>query len=135
MRADTLVFLHVLAGMLLVGCLFAAAVLSLAAQTRRSHVELLQRLAWRSALLAAFAAFATAALGEATRAREDVEGTWVDVGSGLAYIGLVVPGIVLAVLGYLGLTQRRLSAWVAGLSAAMIAVALATAFVMAAKPS
>jgi hypothetical protein len=135
MRADTLLFLHVLTGMLLVGCLLAAGVLSFAARRSETSGDPLQRLAWRSALLAAFAAFATAALGEATRAREDVNGTWIDVGSGMTYIGLVIPGVALALLGYFRLTRRRLSVWVAALSAAMIAVALATAFVMAAKPS
>jgi hypothetical protein len=135
MRADTLLFLHVLTGMLLVGCLLAAGVLSFAARRSETSGDPLQRLAWRSALLAAFAAFATAALGEATRAREDVNGTWIDVGSGMTYIGLVIPGVALALLAYFRLTRRRLSVWVAALSAVMIAVALATAFVMAAKPS
>jgi hypothetical protein len=135
MRADTLLFLHVLTGMLLVGCLLAAGVLSFAARRSETSDDPLQRLAWRSALLAASAAFATAALGEATRAREDVNGTWIDVGSGMTYIGLVIPGVALALLAYFRLTRRRLAVWVAALSAAMIAVALATAFVMAAKPS
>jgi hypothetical protein len=135
MRDDTLLFLHVLAGMLLVGCLLAAGVLSFAARRNASAGDPLQRLAWRSALLAAFAAFATAALGEVTRAREDVNGTWIDVGSGMSYVGLVIPGVALAILAHFRLTHRRLSVWVAALAAAMMAVALATAFVMAAKPS
>lgn len=134
MRADTLVFVHVLLAMTLVGALLAAAVLSVAAHHREED-EPLRWLVWRAALLAAAAAFATIVVGEATRARESAEGNWLDIASGLAYIGLLFPGVALAVLGRLALTRARLVPWITWLALAMVAVAVVTAFLMAAKPA
>lgn len=132
MRAEALVFLHVLLAMTLVGALLAAAVVSAASD--RMATDSFRRLLSRSTLLAAAAALATIVIGEVTRARENAEGSWVDIGSGTAYIGLLFPGIALAVLGRLAFDRRRLMPWVTGLALAMVAVALATAFLMAAKP-
>ena len=133
MRAEALVFLHVLLATMLVGALLAAAVVSAAGG--RTAGDSSRQLVWRSTLFAVAAAFATIVVGEATRARENIDGSWLDVASGLAYIGLLFPGVALAVLGRLAIDRPRLMPWVTGFALAMVAVALATAFVMAAKPS
>jgi len=133
MRSDTLLLLHVLAAMFLVGGLIAAGVVSLAV-SRADTSGPVRRLVWWSALVVLGGAVATVALGEATRAREDLDATWLDVGSNLAYAGLVLPSLALTVLGYFATTHRRLAPWAAALAFVMIAVALVTAFVMAAKP-
>ena len=125
MRAETLLFLHVLVAMTMVGGLLATAVL---ASTSASL------LAVRSAVLAAAAAFVTIVLGETTRAREDLAGTWLDVASALAYAGLLLPAIALAVLASLAVSRPRLARWTSALAIAMLAVSLAVAFLMAAKP-
>jgi hypothetical protein len=132
-RAEALVLLHVLLAMTLVGALLTAAVVS--AACGRTATGPSRRLVWHSTLLAVAAAFATIVVGEATRAREHVDGSWLDVASGLAYIGLLFPGVALAVLGRLALDRQRLMPWITGLALAMVAVALATAFLMTAKPA
>ena len=131
MRAEGLVYLHVVLAMTLVGALLAIAVLAAGAESR----EYLRRLAWRTALLAAAASVATAVVGEVTRARSSVDGTWLDVGSSLAYAGLVLPGLALAALAWFALERPPLARWVATLASAMVVVGLATAFLMAAKPA
>lgn len=133
MRSEVLVFLHVVLAMTLVGALLASAVVS--AASRRMATDSTRRLVRRSTLLAVAAAFATIVIGEATRARENADGGWLDVSSGLAYGGLLFPAVALAVLGRLAFDRQRLMPWVTGLALVMIAVALATAFLMAAKPA
>ena len=127
MRAETLVFLHVLTAATLVGALLAAAVLAAAG-------EATARLAFRSSLLGLVAVLGTIALGEATRAREVVEGTWLDAGSGLAYIGLLFPGIGLVLVAHRAQESDRMRRWATGIALFMLLVAGAATFVMAAKP-
>ena len=126
MRADTLLFFHVLCGVTTVGGLLTTAVLAPSSS---------RRLAAHSALLAAIAAFVTIVLGETTRAREDLHGRWLDVASGLAYAGLLLPGVALVVLSYLAVSRPRLAQWTTALALAMLVVSFTVAFLMAAKPS
>jgi hypothetical protein len=136
MRANTLLLLHLIAGMAMVGGLLMSAVLATAARRREAGLAgVLRALVWRAALLAVAGSFATIALGEATRAREDVSGRWLDVGSGLGYAGLLLPSIALAVLARRAGARPRLLGWVTVLALGMTTIALATAFVMAAKPA
>ena len=126
MRSETLLFLHVLAAMTMVGGILATAVLASTSA---------RRLAAYSAVLAAAAAFVTIVLGETTRAREDLDRRWLDVASALAYAGLLLPAIALAVLAALALSRPRLAPWTSALALLILAVSLAVAFLMAAKPS
>ena len=126
MRSETLIFFHVLVAMTMVGGLLAAAVLASSPS---------RRLAAHSSLLAAVAAFVTIVLGETTRAREDLHGRWLDVASPIAYAGLLLPSIGLAVLCYLAVSRPQLARWASGLALAVVAVAFAVAFLMAAKPA
>jgi hypothetical protein len=126
-RPEALVFLHVLAAATLLGALLAVAVLSTAG-------DVATRLASRSAVLVLGATFATVAIGEAARAREDATGFWLDVGSMLTYLGLLFPSIGLVVLTRRTGGRAQLRRWVAVIALAMAAVALAATFVMAAKP-
>lgn len=126
MRANTLVFLHVLAAALTIGGLLATAVLSASS---------MRRLAGRSAVLAAVAAFVTAVLGEIVRAREDIEGHWLDVASGIAYAAVLLPAVALAFLASISTDRPTLARWTAALAGAVACVAVAVAFLMAAKPA
>jgi hypothetical protein len=81
------------------------------------------------------AALATVVIGEAASAREDASGFWLDVGSMLGHIGLLLPSLGLVVLARRARESSHLRPWVAGVALAMIVVTLAAAFVMAAKPS
>ena len=126
MRPDALLFFHVLCGVTMVGGLLTTAVLASSAS---------RRLAAHSALLAAIAAFVTIVLGETARAREDLHGRWLDVASGLAYAGLLLPGVALVVLSYLAVPRPRLAQWTTALALAMLVVSFTVAFLMAAKPS
>lgn len=128
MRAEALVFLHVLAAATLIGAVLAVAVLSPAGSATA-------RLAFRASLLTLAAALATVAIGEATRSRESPVGLWLDVGSMLGYIGLLFPSIGLAILAGRARERENLRPWVTGIALAMLAVAIAATFVMAAKPS
>ena len=133
MRSNVLLFLHVLAALALLGGVLAAAVLALAA--RRTGAESLRLVAWQTALLVVLpAAVATIALGEGLQAKEDLGGAWLDASYPLAYLGLLLAGIVLAVLGRLALRRPRLAGATGALAAVMAVVALAVAFLMAAKP-
>lgn len=126
-RPDALIFLHVVVAATLLGALLAVAVLAAAG-------EALAQLTYRSAALALAAVFATVAIGEAASAREDASGFWLEVGSLLGYVGLLFPSLGLVVLTGRARTRSQLRPWVAGIALAMVAVALAAAFVMAAKP-
>ncbi len=132
MRSNVLLFLHVLAAFALVGGILAAAVGAFAAR----RAEHLRPAVWRTALLAVVpGAIATIVLGEALQGKEDREGAWLDASYGLTYLGLLVGGIVLAVLARLALRRPRLVAWAAGLGTAMTVIALTVVFLMAGKPA
>jgi hypothetical protein len=121
-RVNTLLFFHVLVGMLVVGGLITAAV--------TAHFEL-----WRAARGAAIATLAATiaaiGLGEGLAAVEDVHADWLDVSRGLAVFGLLLGGAGLLVATG-PLRTRRLAAPVASV---LVLVGLTTAFWMAAKPS
>lgn len=136
MRSSTLLFFHVLLATALLGGILAAAVASLGARRSRGEVAAgLRRLAFWFSLLAVAAAILTIGLGEALQAKEDIDASWLDASYGLAYFGLLLGGVALATLSRLALTRERLSAAAAGLGLFMAGVALAVAFLMAAKPA
>ncbi len=121
-----LVFLHVLVAMLVVGGLIAAAV------TARFEVWNVAR--W-SAVVAVAATIVTIGLGEGLAGDEDAQGGWLDASRGLTVFGLLLGGCTLAVIASLARTRpwaRRITAL---LAVFLVLIGLATAFVMAAKPS
>lgn len=136
MRSSTLLFFHVLLATALLGGILVAVVASLGARRSRGEVAAgLRRLAFWFSLLAVAAAILTIGLGEALQAKEDIDASWLDASYGLAYFGLLLGGVALATLSRLALTRERLSAAAAGLGLFMAGVALAVAFLMAAKPA
>lgn len=122
----TLLFFHVLVAMLAVGGLIAAAA------TARFGAWDLARRAAAAALAGIIVAIA---LGEGLAADENASGSWLDVSRGLTVFGLLLGGAGLAVLSGLARTRPRLRIPVAATAALLVVVALATVFVMAAKPS
>jgi hypothetical protein len=136
MRSNTLLFFHVLVGMVVLGGLAASAVAALAARGRSDERgDLLRNLAWTAAVAALAATIAAVALGEGLAADEDASGTWLDVSRGLAVFGLLVGGAALAMLTRLTRSRPHLTKLAGPLAGALSLVALAVAFVMAAKPS
>lgn len=135
MRSNTLLFFHVLVGMVVLGGLVASAVAALAARGRTDpRGELLRSVAWRSAVGALVATIAVIALGEGLDAKEDLSGTWLDVSRGLAEFGLLLGGAALAVLAHLARSRPHLTRLAGALAAGLSLVALVVAFVMTAKP-
>lgn len=128
MRSEGLLFVHTLAAATLLGALLAVTLLATSGPAAA-------RAAARASVLAAAAALGTAVLGEAARAREDVAGSWLDAGMVLGYAGLVLPALALVPLAWGAIDSTRLRPWLAGLASAMVVVALAATFVMAAKPA
>jgi hypothetical protein len=119
---NALLFLHVLVAMLLAGGLITAAVCA--------RFELWSVARW-SAVAALVGTIAAIGLGEGLAADESVSGGWLDASRGLAVFGLLLgsAGLVIAT------GSDRLRRFAAPWAAALIVIALATAFVMAAKPS
>ncbi len=126
MRSSTLVFFHVLAAAATVGGLLATATLAASA---------MRRLAGRTAVLTAIAAFVTAVLGEVTRAREDIDAHWLNVSSGIAYAAVLLPSIALAFLASIAGDRPTLARWTAVLAVVVAGVAISVGFLMAAKPA
>ena len=121
-----LVFLHVFVAMLVVGGLIAAAV--------AARFELWSVARW-SAVVAVAATIVTIGLGEGLAGDEDAQGGWLDTSRGLTVFGLLLGGCALAVITGLTRTRpwaRRITAL---LAVFLVLIGLATAFVMAAKPS
>lgn len=118
----TLLFFHVLVAMLVVGGLITAAV--------ACRYELWGA-ARRAAMGALAATIAAIGLGEGLAADQGVHAGWLDASRGLAVFGLLFGGGLLLVLT----GPSRLRAAAAPLAAALVLIGLATAFVMAAKPS
>jgi hypothetical protein len=136
MRSNVLLFLHVLVGMTLLGSLLATTVTSLAARRLvGNRAAVLRSVGWWSACLTVAAAIAAVALGEALAADEDIDATWLDVSRDLAMGGLLVGGVVLAILARLAQSRPRLSGVVGPLGLVLVVIALAVAFLMAAKPT
>jgi ABC-type Na+ efflux pump permease subunit len=121
-----LVFLHVLVAMLLVGGLIASAV--------TSRFELWNVARW-SAAVAVGATIVTIGLGEGLAGDEDVDAGWLDASRGLAVFGLLLGGCVLAIAASLARTRPGAQRVTPPLAVLLVLIGLATAFVMAAKPS
>ncbi len=119
---STLLFLHVLVGMGVVGGLIAAAV---AARFGLWNV------ARRATLEALGATIVAIGLGEGLAADERVHAAWLDASRALAAFGLLLGGALLVVLT----GPSRVRRFAAPTAALLVVVGLATAFVMAAKPS
>ncbi len=135
MRSETLLFFHVLVGMALVGGLVATTVTSLAAaRLVGPQADALRSVGRWTAAATALAAIATVALGEGLASDENASGAWLDVSRGLATFGLLVGGVVLAILAWLAPSRPGLTRFAGLLGALLALVALAVAFVMAAKP-
>jgi hypothetical protein len=127
MRSDTLVLLHVLSAALLLGGLLTVAVVA-------AGGDATARLTFPAALLVLSASAATAAMGEVTSSHENADGLWLDVSSTLGYIGLLLPSVGLTVLSHRARDRPPVRPWITGIALAMVIVALAAAFTMAAKP-
>jgi hypothetical protein len=123
---SALLFFHALTAFVLVGGIGAVAVSS-----RFSAL-----VAWRtSAFLVVPSAVATIALGEGLASMDGTKAGWLDAGRGLALAGLLLGGIVLAILARRALQRPSLARPVWLLAAALIVIALAVEFLMAAKPT
>lgn len=119
---NALLFFHVVVAMLVVGGLIVAAVAA------RFEAWDLTRRAAVGALAATIAAIA---LGEGLAAEQGVHAGWLDASRALAAFGLLLGGGVLVVVTGLSRTRR----FAAPAAVVLVLVGLATAFVMAAKPS
>jgi hypothetical protein len=125
MRESWLVFLHVTAGATAIGALLATA----------TFLVGLPRLARPTAVAAAVAVLLTAVLGEITRARESIDAHWLTVASAIAYAAVLVPSVAVVFLASITHDRPVLARWTAALATAVATVAVAVAFLMAAKPS
>ena len=146
MRSDWLLFLHVLSSMLLLGTATTVAIAILAVPRQRENVgrsALIIHLAYRLNMLGSIPlAVAAIGFGEGLKAKEDAEGTWLSVGSGLTYVAVLVGALVLH--GYL---RRGVAHTEAGkppavtmlrgagaIAPAIVAALLVVAFLMTGKP-
>jgi len=133
---SALLFFHVLAAMVVAGLLIAAAVAAVAARKRDDQRgELLRSFACRTGIGALAATIAAIGLGEALAADENASGSWLEASRGLAVFGLLLGGAAVVVLSGVSGSRPRLRGPLALVAGALVVVALATAFVMAAKPS
>ncbi len=133
---SALLFVHVLAAMVVTGLLIAAAVAAVAARNRDDERgDVLRSFARRAGLGALAATIVAIGLGEGLAADESASGSWLDASRGLAVFGLLLGGAALVVLAGVSGSRPRLRVPLALVAVALVVVALATAFVMAAKPS
>jgi len=117
-----LLFFHVLVAMLVVGGLIAAAV--------AARFELWD-VARRASLGALAATIAAIGLGEGLAGNEGVYAGWLDASRALAAFGLLLGGgLLVALTG-----PSRVRRFAAPTAVLLVLIGLATAFVMAAKPS
>ncbi len=119
---NALLFLHLLLAMILLGGLLVAAVCA------RFELWGVVR---RSALVSLSATIVAIGLGEGLAADESLSAGWLDVSRGLAVFGLLLGSAGIAIAAGSPRLRRLAARW----ALALIVVALATAFVMAAKPS
>lgn len=134
--SDLLLYLHVIAAMTLVGVILASAVVNGLASSREGEASArLRAFAWRIAVGTVAASVLTVVLGEAVRADRDVDGRWLDISSGIAYVGLLLGSVVLAIVARLATDRPALTRRASWLALVMIAAALVAAFLMAARPS
>ena len=133
---STLLFLHVLVAMMLAGALIAAAAAAAAARGRADERgDLLRALVRRASVGALDATIAAIGLGEGLAADENATGSWLDASRGLAVFGLLLGSAFLMLVAVLARSRPRLRGPLAAIALALVLIALATAFVMAAKPS
>lgn len=119
---NTLVFFHVLVAMFAVGGLIMAAV-----ACRHG----LWGIAQGAGVAVLAATIAAIGLGEGLAADEGAEGWWLDASRGLTVFGLLLGGgLLVLVTG-----PSRAHRLAVPLAFVLVLVGLATAFVMAAKPS
>ena len=121
-----LVFLHVLVAMLVVGGLITAAVTA-----RFERWDVVRS----SAALAVAGTIVAIGLGEWLAANDGTEADWLDASRLLAVFGLLLGGCALAVIAGVARTRPWAQRFVAPVAAVLVLIGLATAFVMAAKPS
>jgi hypothetical protein len=132
---SALLFFHVFAAMVVTGLLIAAAVASVAARRSEERGDLLRCFARRAGIGALAATIVAIGLGEGLAADEGASGSWLDVSRGLAVFGLLLGSAALVILAGVSGSRPRLRRPFALVAVALVVVALATAFVMAAKPS
>jgi hypothetical protein len=133
---SALLFLHVLLAMVLAGALIAAAILAVASRRRDGERgDLLRVLVRRAAIAAIVAIVGAIGLGEGLAADDDASGSWLDASRGMAVFGLLLGSATLTVLAGLARSRPRLRDPLAVVAVLLVLVALATAFVMTAKPS
>jgi hypothetical protein len=133
---NSLLFLHVLAAMLVGGLLIAAAVAAAAARSRSDdRGELLRSVARRAGIGALGATIVAIGPGEGLAADENASGSWLDASRGLAVFGLLLGSAALVILAGISGSRPRFRLPLALVAVALVFVTLATAFVMAAKPS
>jgi len=119
---NALLFLHVLVAMILLGGLLTASVCA------RFELWAVARMSAVAALAATIVAIG---LGEGLAADESLSADWLDASRGLAVFGLLLGSAGLVVVAGSPRLRRLAAPW----AVALVVVALATAFVMAAKPS
>jgi hypothetical protein len=133
---SALLFVHVLVAMALEGALIVAAVAALAARNGADErSDLLRALGRRSAAGALIATIGTIGLGEGLAAVEHAHGSWLDASRGLTVFGVLLGGAALTVVSEFARARPRLRTLTAFTGCLLVLIALATAFVMAAKPS
>lgn len=147
MRSDTLVFLHVLVAMVMLGTAATVTILLLGVARRSgdaARVAPLLRLAYQLNLWATIpASVITVGLGEGLKAKEDAEGAWLDVSSGLSYVAIVIGALVLHAFLRRGIAAIEAGSapsastvrGAASLSPAIVTAILVVAFLMTGKPS
>jgi hypothetical protein len=123
---NALLYLHVLAAMTAVGFLIVVAITAAARMWAGARL---------GAIAAVVATIVAIGLGEGLAADEDAAGTWLDVSRGLAVFGVLLGGAGLIVVTGVARSRPPWRAPVAAGAVAIVAIGLATAFVMAAKPS
>jgi hypothetical protein len=146
MRSDWLLFAHVLSAMVLFGGVLAVTTVSLAAQRWAwpDQVPLLRALAFRTNLLVVFPGFiAVDVFGELLGDCEYKHGRpdWLDIGSTITNVDLIVGGVLLTLLQFWVLRRTRSGepgnwpAMLATVLPAIVLAALVAAIVlMAGKP-
>jgi heme A synthase len=133
MRSETLVFLHVLAALALVGAALAAATLSLAAIARPGDT-LPKRLTLKMLLGVAGMSVVTIALGIWLEGRQDANGTWIDVAHPLSEIGVFLGSLAAAFFVWRSLGRTAASRTAAVLAVLIVVLLGTVAVLMAGKP-
>lgn len=144
---DWLIFFHVLFAMVMLGMTATVTLLLVGAARRAKDVartEVLWRLAYRLNLSGTIpVTVITIAFGEILKGKQDADGTWLDVGSGLTYVLVLVGALVLHAFLRRGIAALSVGVapsestirGAASLSPAMVTAILLVAFLMTGKPS